>query len=68
MTKLKSLLYLLIIFLTISSLSYGEEKSQRNGIQELYSQQLLNYSKREIHCIFKYFTTLIIYKSVPIIL
>ena len=54
MTKLKSLLYLLIIFLTISSLSYGEE-NPRNGIQELYSQQLLNYSKREIHCIFKYF-------------
>ena len=57
MAKLKSFLYLLIIFLTISSLSYGEE-----------SQQLLNYSKREIHCIFKYFTTLIIYKSAPIIL
>ena len=29
MTKLKSLLYLLIIFLTISSLSYGEENPKK---------------------------------------
>ena len=67
MTKLRSFLYLLIIFLTISSYHTGK-KIPRNGIQELYSQQLLNYSKREIHYIFKYFTTLIIYKSAPIIL
>lgn len=30
MAKLKSFLYLLIIFLTISSLSYGEENPKMN--------------------------------------
>ena len=67
MTKLRSFLYLLIIFLTISSLSYGEENPKKwyTGIIQPTALEL-QQAGDSLHI--QYFTTLIIYKSAPIIL
>ena len=49
-------------------ISLGADLTSDEKAKVLALFGVLNYSKREIHCIFKYFTTLIIYKSAPIIL